>query len=188
MFYDKNKMVSKRRFELPLPRKRAPNKDIQLTPSAKDLKTFLFYSASLFRKQILRYEDYEGMQFVYYVKNKKFDTKWIEIVNLNTYEKGGFLESFSCDGDICREEHFLDKFDRNIKQFFKELAIRKIDTSGKFIESYKLKEFYVKSIISKLWVGYLHYCIGTIGLNDYTENLIIEKNLLKEKIETYNLF
>lgn len=167
------------------------NKDLQLTPSAKDLKTFLFYSASLFRKQILRYENYEGMKFVYFVKNKNFDTKWIEIVNLNSYEKGGFLESFLSDGDIYRQEEYLSKFDRDIKEFFKELAIRKIEIKGKFIESYKLKEFYVKSIISKLWVGYLeylHYGIGKIGLDRYMEELIRNYKTIPYKIKQYQNF
>jgi len=165
------------------------NKDIQLTPSAKDLKTFLFYSASLFRKQILRYENYEGMQFVYYLKDKKIDTKRIEIVNLNTYEKGGFLESFLSDGDNYREEDFLIKYDRNIKQFFKQLAVRKIETKEKFIESYKSKEFYVKSVDIKLWVDYLeysHYCVRTIKLDKYMEE-IIEEYYINKKNYTIKL-
>ncbi|WP_143145137.1 hypothetical protein [Arcobacter sp. LA11] len=167
------------------------NKDIQLTPSIKDLKTFLFYSASLFRKQFLRYENYENMKFVYYLKNKKFDTKWVEIVNLNTYEKGGFLESFSSNGDIYREEDFLGKYDRNIKQFFKELTIKNILTRDSFLENYKSKEFYMKRLISKLWVGYLeylHYCVRRIGLNEYMEELIRNKCRLSIRVDIFENF
>ena len=72
------------------------NEDIQLSPTTKDLKSFLFYTASLFRKDTLFLFD---KQFVFYSKNKNPSTKWVQIVDLKTYEKEGY-EEYGNNNDI----------------------------------------------------------------------------------------
>lgn len=154
---------------------RNKNKEIQLSTSAKDIKSFLYYTASLFRKQVLRREKNEEVDFIYLFKKGN----WIDILNLKTYEKEGFLESSLNNEDIYRQKEYLNKYDRNIRQLFKELAIRNIKSKSKFIEYYKLKVFYIKSLISKLWVQYLEYLYyvkNKIKSDEYIEELIQIKN------------
>ncbi len=43
------------------------------------------------------------------------------------------------------------------RELDKKLALRNIKSRSKFIEYYKSKEFYEKSLIYKLWVQYLEY-------------------------------
>jgi len=162
-------------------------KQLNLTPTKEDTKSFIYYTADLFKKHILRHENNEYVKFIYFIKRNK----WIEILNLKSYEKEGFLDDESNKRCLSRGKDFLSKFDRNIRTFYKELEIRNIKTSGEFIKRYEKKGFYVKSIISKLWVGYLeylHYCIGTIGLNDYMEELIHNYKSTPNKIKEYSQF
>ncbi|WP_417334595.1 hypothetical protein [Halarcobacter sp.] len=152
---------------------RNKNKEIQLSPSAKDAKSFLYYTASLFRKQVLRREKNEEVDFIYLFKKNT----WIDILNLRTYEKEGFLESFLNNEDIYRQKEYLNKYDKNIRQLFKELAIRNVKSKSKFIEYYKSKVFYMKSLISQIWVQYLeylYYCTWKIGIDVYMEELIYD--------------
>lgn len=164
------------------------NKKIQLSPSAKDKKSFLYYTASLFRKHILRREKNEEIEFIYLFKKGN----WINILNLRTYEKEGFLESsFNYEG-IYRQKEYLSKFDRNIGQLFKELASRNIKSRSEFIKYYETKVFYIKSLISQVWMQYLeylHYGIWRIGLEEYMEELIYNSISSKfDRIIEYNNF
>ncbi|TLS96820.1 hypothetical protein [Aliarcobacter cibarius] len=163
------------------------NKEIQLSPTQKDKKSFLYYTASLFRRHILRREKNEEIDFIYLCKKDK----WIDILNLKTYEKECFLESSLNNVDIYRQKDYLSKFDKNIKQFFKELSIKKIQTRGNFIKNYKLKEFYLEGFVSKLWVQYLEYLyygVRKIGLVEYMEELICNFKLIQHKICIYKRF
>ena len=68
------------------------NKEIQLSPTEKDKKSFLYYTASLFRKSTLFLFD---KQFVFYSKNNNPTTKWVQIVDLKTYEKECYEDYFN---------------------------------------------------------------------------------------------
>lgn len=163
------------------------NKEIQLSPTQKDKKSFLYYTALLFRKQFLRREQNKEVDFIYLFKKDK----WIDILNLRTYEKEGFLESSLNNEYIYRQKDYLSKFDRNIRQLFKELASRNIKSRSEFIKYYESKVFYMKSLISKLWVQYLeylHYSVSKIGIYVYMEELIYNYKLTPNEIIVFEEF
>jgi len=167
-------------------------KDIQLSPSVKDLKNFLFYTASLFRKSILRSEEYESERLIYYVKDNKPTTQWIHVVNLKTYEKEGFEESFGSNGDLYRQEVSMVKLDKNIKYFYRELEVKNIQLKSRFLKQYQKKEFFIKKLISDIWIGYLkylHYEIRKIRFDKYMEELIYDFCIKKQRrLEIFDEF
>ncbi len=163
-------------------------KQLNLTPTKEDTKSFIYYTANLFKKHILRYENNEYVKFIYFIKRDK----WIELLNLKSYEKEGFLEDESNNTCLSRGKDFLSRFDRKIQTFYKDMEIRNIKTRGEFIKQYGRRDFYLKKLDSDLWVGYLeylHYGIGKIGFENYMEELI-DNNLLNSsyKIKNYKLF
>lgn len=141
--------------------------DIQLSPTTKDLKSFLFYTASLFRKSILFLFD---KQFVFYSKNNNPTTKWVQIVDLKTYKKEGYEENFN-NGDI----QITKIKDKTLLYFYKELEVKRIFIKGKFIEEFEKKEFFDKDKISRVWKEYLmmlYYEKSKINIYKYMEELI----------------
>lgn len=145
------------------------NEDIQLSPTTKDLKSFLFYTASLFRKSILFLFD---KQFVFYSKNTNPTTKWVQIVDLKTYKKEGYEENFN-NGDI----QIAKTKDKNLLYFYQELEVKRIFIKGKFIEEFEKKEFFDKDKISRVWKEYLmmlYYERSKINIHKYFEELICD--------------
>ena len=141
--------------------------DIQLSPTTKDLKSFLFYTASLFRKDTLFLFD---KQFVFYSKNKNPSTKWVQIVDLKTYEKEGYEECFN-NNDI----QIIKGKDKKLLYFYQELEVKRIFIKGKFIEEFEKKEFFDKDKISEIWKEYLmmlYYERSKINIHKYFEELI----------------
>lgn len=148
---------------------RSKKEDIQLSPTSKDLKSFLFYTASLFRKSILFLFD---KQFVFYSKNTKPTTKWVQIVDLKTYEK-------ECNEEYCNNSDIqLTRVnDKNLLYFFQELEVRNIFIKSKFVEEFEKKEFFEKDKISQVWKEYLmmlYYERSKINCNKYIEELICD--------------
>jgi hypothetical protein len=145
------------------------NEDIQLSPTPKDLKSFLFFTASLFRKSILFLFD---KQFVFYSKNKNPITKWVQIVDLKTYEKECYEENFN-NGDI----QVISVKDKNLLYFYQELEVKRIFIKGRFIEEFEKKEFFDKDRISEIWKEYLmmlYYEKSKINIHKYFEELICD--------------
>ena len=145
------------------------NEDIQLSPTTKDLKSFLFYTASLFRKSILFKFD---KQFVFYSKDNNPSTKWVQIVDLKTYEKEGYEEYFN-NSDI----QIIKGKDKNLLYFYKELEVKRIFIKGSFIEEFEKKEFFDKDRISEIWKEYLmmlYYERSKINIHKYFEELICD--------------
>ncbi len=143
------------------------NKEIQLSPTTKDLKSFLFYTASLFRKDTLFLFD---KQFVFYSKNKNPITKWVQIVDLKTYEKEGYDE-FCNNNDI----QIIKGKDKKLLYFYQELEVKRIFIKGKFIEEFEKKEFFDKDRVSEIWKEYLmklYYERSKINIHKYMEELI----------------
>jgi hypothetical protein len=140
--------------------------DIQLSPTTKDLKSFIFYVAKLFRKDTLFLFD---KQFVFYTKDTKPTTKWVQIVDLKTYEKEGYEENFN-NGDI----QITKIKDNNLLYFYQELEVKRIFIKGKFIEEFEKKEFFDKDKISRVWKEYLMMSMifGKINIHKYMEELI----------------
>ncbi|MDK2080114.1 hypothetical protein [Aliarcobacter butzleri] len=141
--------------------------DIQLSPTTKDLKSFLFYTASLFRKSILFLFD---KQFVFYSKNNNPSTKWVQIVDLKTYEKEGYEENFN-NGDI----QVIRVKDKNLLYFYQELEVKRIFIKQRFIAEFEKKEFFDKDRISQVWKEYLmmlYYEKSKINIHKYFEELI----------------
>ena len=143
------------------------NEDIQLSPTPKDLKSFLFYTASLFRKSILFLFD---KQFVFYSKNNNSTTKWVQIVDLKTYEK-------ECYEEYCnnRDIQLTKVNDKNLLYFFQELEVRNIFIKNRFIEEFMKKEYFCKDKISEVWKEYLmmlYYEKSKINIHKYMEELI----------------
>ncbi|MCT7497625.1 hypothetical protein [Aliarcobacter cryaerophilus] len=141
--------------------------DIQLSPTTKDLKSFLFYTASLFRKSILFLFD---KQFVFYSKNNNPSTKWVQIVDLKTYEKEGYEENFN-NGDI----QVIRVKDKNLLYFYQELEVKRIFIKQRFIAEFEKKEFFDKDKISEIWKEYLmmlYYERSKINIHKYFEELI----------------
>ncbi|MGJ0357699.1 hypothetical protein [Aliarcobacter cryaerophilus] len=141
------------------------NEDIQLSPTTKDLKSFLFYTALLFRKSILFLFD---KQFVFYSRNTNPSTKWVQIVDLKTYEKEGYEENFNnSDIQIIKNNDLL--------YFYQELEVKRIFIKGKFIEEFEKKEFFDKDRVSEIWKEYLmmlYYEKSKISIHKYMEELI----------------
>ena len=143
------------------------NEDIQLSPTIKDLKSFLFYTASLFRKSILFLFD---KQFVFYSKNKNPSTKWVQIVDLKTYEKEGY-EEYCNNNDI----QIIKGKDKKLLYFYQELEVKRIFIKGRFIEEFEKKEFFDKDSVSALWKDYLmmlYFEKSKINIHKYMEELI----------------
>jgi hypothetical protein len=143
--------------------------DIQLSPTTKDLKSFLFYTASLFRKSILFLFD---KQFVFYSKNTNPSTKWVQIVDLKTYEKEGYEENFN-NGDI----QVIRVKDKNLLYFYQELEVKRIFIKERFIAEFEKKEFFDKDRISQVWKEYLmmlYYEKSKINIHKYFEELICD--------------
>lgn len=143
--------------------------DIQLSPTTKDLKSFLFYTAKLFRKSILFIFD---KQFVFYSKNNNPSTKWVQIVDLKTYEKEGYEENFN-NGDI----QITKIKDNNLLYFYQELEVRNIFIKERFIAEFEKKEFFDKDRISQVWKEYLmmlYYEKSKINIHKYFEELICD--------------
>ncbi|MFY9104424.1 hypothetical protein NG776_08400 [Aliarcobacter cryaerophilus] len=141
--------------------------DIQLSPTTKDLKSFLFYTAKLFRKSILFIFD---KQFVFYSKNNNPSTKWVQIVDLKTYEKEGYEENFN-NGDI----QVIRVKDKNLLYFYQELEVKRIFIKERFIAEFEKKEFFDKDRISQVWKEYLmmlYYERSKINIHKYFEELI----------------
>lgn len=142
------------------------NEDIQLSPTSKDLKSFLFYTASLFRKSILFSFD---KQFVFYSKDTKPTTKWVQIVDLKTYEKECYENYFN------RNDIQIIK-NNNLLYFYQELEVKRIFIKEKFIEEFKKKkEYFSKDKISDVWKEYLmmlYYERSKINIHKYMEELI----------------
>ncbi len=135
--------------------------------TTKDLKSFLFYTASLFRKDTLFLFD---KQFVFYSKNKNPSTKWVQIVDLKTYEKEGYEECFN-NNDI----QIIKGKDKKLLYFYQELEVKRIFIKGKFIEEFEKKEFFDKDKISEIWKEYLmmlYYERSKINIHKYFEELI----------------
>lgn len=143
--------------------------DIQLSPTTKDLKSFLFYTASLFRKDTLFLFD---KQFVFYSKNKNPTTKWVQIVDLKTYEKEGYEEYFN-NNDI----QIIKGKDKNLLYFYQELEVKRIFIKERFIAEFEKKEFFDKDRISQVWKEYLmmlYYQKSKINIHKYFEELICD--------------
>ena len=148
---------------------RSRKEDIQLSPTSKDLKSFLFYTASLFRKSILFLFD---KQFVFYSKNNNPTTKWVQILDLKTYEKECYEENFN-NGDI----QVIRVKDKNLIYFYQELEVKRIFIKGRFIEEFEKKEFFDKDRISEIWKEYLmmlYYEKSKINIHKYFEELICD--------------
>ena len=128
--------------------KNKKNKEIQLSPTTKDLKSFIFYVAKLFRKAILFL--FDNKKFVFYSKNTNPSTKWVQIVDLKTYEKEGYEENFN-NSDI----QIIKGKDKNLLYFYKELEVKRIFIKGRFIEEFEKKEFFDKDRVSDIWKDYL---------------------------------
>ena len=160
------------------------NEDIQLSPTSKDLKSFLFYTASLFRKSILFLFD---KQFVFYSKNNNSTTKWIQIVDLKTYKKDCYEENFN-NGDI----QIIKGKDKKLLYFYQELEVKRIFIKGRFIEEFEKKEFFDKDKISRVWKEYLmmlYYEKSKINIHKYMEELISDYYEIKDyKIGIYRHF
>lgn len=148
---------------------RSKKEDIQLSPTPKDLKSFLFYTASLFRKSILFLFD---KQFVFYSKNTNPTTKWIQIVDLKTYEKECYEECFNnSDLQITRVN------DKTLLYFYQELEVKNIFIKDRFIEEFEKKEYFSKEKISRVWKEYLmmlYYEKNKISICKYMEELICD--------------
>ena len=145
------------------------NEDIQLSPTTKDLKSFLFYTASLFRKDTLFLFD---KQFVFYSKNKNPSTKWVQIVDLKTYEKEGY-EEYCNNNDI----QIIKGKDKNLLYFYQELEVKRIFIKERFIAEFEKKEFFDKDRISQVWKEYLmmlYYERSKINIHKYFEELICD--------------
>ena len=145
------------------------NEDIQLSPTIKDLKSFLFYTASLFRKSILFLFD---KQFVFYSKNKNPSTKWVQIVDLKTYEKEGY-EEYCNNNDI----QIIKGKDKKLLYFYQELEVKRIFIKSRFIEEFEKKEFFDKDRVSDTWKEYLmmlYYERSKINIHKYFEELICD--------------
>lgn len=145
--------------------KNKKNKEIQLSPTEKDKKSFLYYTASLFRKSILFSFD----KHIFYSKNNNPSTKWVQIVDLKTYEKEGYEEY--CNNNDIQITKIKDK---NLLYFYQELEIKKIFIKGKFIEEFEKKKFFDKDKISQVWKEYLKMSMtfGKINIHKYMEELI----------------
>ncbi len=145
------------------------NEDIQLSPTTKDLKSFLFYTASLFRKDTLFLFD---KQFVFYSKNKNPSTKWVQIVDLKTYEKEGY-EEYCNNNDI----QIIKGKDKKLLYFYQELEVKRIFIKSRFIEEFEKKEFFDKDRVSDTWKDYLmmlYYERSKINIHKYFEELICD--------------
>ena len=145
------------------------NEDIQLSPTTKDLKSFLFYTASLFRKSILFTFD---KQFVFYSKNNNPSTKWVQIVDLKTYEKEGY-EEYCNNNDI----QIIKGKDKKLLYFYQELEVKRIFIKERFIAEFEKKEFFDKDRVSEIWKEYLmvlYYEKSKINIHKYFEELICD--------------
>jgi hypothetical protein len=143
--------------------------DIQLSPTPKDLKSFLFYTASLFRKDTLFLFD---KQFVFYTKDTKPTTKWVQIVDLKTYEKEGY-EEYCNNNDI----QIIKGKDKKLLYFYQELEVKRIFIKERFIAEFEKKEFFDKDRISQVWKEYLmmlYYEKSKINIHKYFEELICD--------------
>ena len=143
--------------------------DIQLSPTTKDLKSFLFYTASLFRKSILFTFD---KQFVFYSKNNNPSTKWVQIVDLKTYEKEGY-EEYGNNNDI----QIIKGKDKKLLYFYQELEVKRIFIKERFIAEFEKKEFFDKDRVSEIWKEYLmvlYYEKSKISICEYMEELICD--------------
>ncbi|MCT7524069.1 hypothetical protein N5T77_03355 [Aliarcobacter cryaerophilus] len=160
------------------------NDDIQLSPTPKDLKSFLFYTASLFRKDTLFLFD---KQFVFYSKNNNPSTKWVQIVDLKTYEKEGYEECLN-NNDI----QITKIKDNNLLYFYQELEVKNIFIKGKFIDEFEKKEFFEKDKISQVWKEYLmmlYYERSKINIHKYMEEIISDYCEINScKINVYKKF
>ncbi len=163
---------------------RSKKEDIQLSPTSKDLKSFLFYTASLFRKSILFLFD---KQFIFYSKNTNPTTKWVQIVDLKTYEK-------ECYEEYCnnRDIQLTKVNDKNLLYFFQELEVRNIFIKAKFVEEFEKKEYFCKEKISRVWKEYLmmlYYEKSKINIHKYMEELICDYyDGTNCHMKKYNLF
>jgi len=147
--------------------KNKKNKEIQLSPTEKDKKSFLYYTASLFRKSILFSFD---KQFIFYSKNTNPTTKWVQVVDLKTYEKECY-EEYLNNSDI----KIIRVKDKNLLYFYKELEVKKIFIKDKFIEEFEKKKFFDKDRVSEIWKEYLmmlYYEKSKINIHKYMEELI----------------
>lgn len=160
------------------------NEDIQLSPTPKDLKSFLFYTASLFRKSILFLFD---KQFVFYSKHTNPTTKWIQIVDLKTYEKECY-EEYGNNSDI----QVIRVKDKNLLYFYQELEVKNIFIKSKFIKEFEKKEYFCEDKISEVWKEYLmmlYYERSKINIHKYMEELISDCYEIKDyKIDIYRHF
>lgn len=145
------------------------NEDIQLSPTPKDLKSFLFFTASLFRKSILFLFD---KQFVFYSKHTNPTTKWVQILNLKTYEKECYEEYFN-NNDL----QIVKVKDKTLLYFYQELEVKNIFIKSKFVEEFEKKEYFCKEKISRVWKEYLmmlYYQKNKINIHKYMEELICD--------------
>lgn len=146
---------------------RSKKEDIQLSPTSKDLKSFLFFTASLFRKSILFLFD---KQFVFHSKNNNPTTKWVQIVDLKTYEKECYEEY--CNNSDLQITRVNDK---NLIYFYQELEVKRIFIKERFIEEFKKKEYFSENRVSAVWKEYLmmlYYERSKINIHKYMEELI----------------
>ncbi len=148
---------------------RSKKEDIQLSPTQKDKKSFLYYTASLFRKSILFLFD---KQFVFYSKDTKPTTKWVQILDLRTYEKECY-EEYCNNNDI----QITRVNDKNLLYFFQELEMRNIFIKSKFVEEFEKKEYFSKDRVSDIWKEYLmmmYYEKNKISICKYMEEVICD--------------
>jgi hypothetical protein len=145
------------------------NKEIRLYPTEKDKRSFLYFTASLFRKSNLFSFD---NQFIFHSKNTNPSTKWVQIVDLKTYEKEGY-EEYCNNNDI----QIIKGKDKKLLYFYQELEVKRIFIKGRFIEEFEKKEFFDKDRISEIWKEYLmmlYYERSKINIHKYFEELICD--------------
>lgn len=144
--------------------------ETQLSPTSKDKKSFLYYTASLFRKSMLFTFD---KQFIFYSKNTNPSTKWVQIVDLKTYEKECYEEILPTNIQsmiLTTKQNLLNKF-------YMELEVKNILSKNRFIEEFEKKEYFCKEKISRVWKEYLmmlYYEKSKINIHKYMEEIICD--------------
>ncbi len=108
--------------------------------------------------------------FDFYSKNTNSTTKWVQVLDLKTYEKEGSEEYFN-NSDI----QIIRVRDKNLLYFYKELEVKNIFIKNRFIEEFKKKEYFSKDKIYRIWKEYLmmmYYQKSKINIHKYMEELI----------------
>lgn len=85
-------------------------------------------------------------KFIFYSKNTNPSTKWVQIVDLKTYEKEGYEEYFN-NSDL----QIIGVKDKTFFYFYQELEVKNIFIKDRFIEEFTKKEYFCKDKISDVW-------------------------------------